>query len=366
MQTALEQTLQHLARLVACDSRNPPRSISADGSLFGYLDQQLQGFDISLQDHGQGCISMLAVRGQPRTVFNFHLDTVPANEQWSMDPLSLQLKDQRAYGLGACDTKGAAAAMLSAANRSTGPLALLFSSDEEAGNSTCIRRFLATEHGFTRAIIAEPTQTRAVCAHRGIATAEFEFSGIPGHASAARAMDDSAIHRAVEWSSSALAFVRARQNLEFENLRGLRFNIGQINGGIKPNMIAARASLILGLRTLPGQDGESLLRELADLCPATHLTGYTPRFLAPALPDAMRGQAGLGANQTLAKELGLALGPAVDFWTEAALFGQAGLDTLVYGSGDIAQAHTADEWVAVEQLATVTATYERLISHGHN
>ena len=45
MPTALEQTLQHLARLVACDSRNPPRSISADGSLFGYLGQQLQGFD---------------------------------------------------------------------------------------------------------------------------------------------------------------------------------------------------------------------------------------------------------------------------------------------------------------------------------
>ena len=366
MPTALEQTLQHLARLVACDSRNPPRSISADGSLFGYLGQQLQGFDISVQDHGQGCISMLAVRGQPRTVFNFHLDTVPANEQWSMDPLSLRLKDMRAYGLGACDIKGAAAAMLSAANRSTGPLALLFSSDEEAGNSTCIRRFLATRHGFTRAIVAEPTQALAVCAHRGIATAEFEFSGIPGHASAERAMDDSAIHRAVEWSSSALAFVRARQDLEFENLRGLRFTIGQINGGIKPNMIAARASLNLGLRTLPGQDGEGMLQDLAELCPASHLVGYTPRFLAPALPDGVRGQTGLAANQALARELGLALGPAVDFWTEAALFGQAGLDTLVYGSGDIAQAHTADEWVAVKQLATVTATYERLINHGHN
>ena len=366
MQPALEQTLQHLARLVACDSRNPPRTIAADGPLFDYLRSQLQGFDISMQDYGQGCISMLAVRGQPRTVFNFHLDTVPANEQWSMDPMLLQLKKGRAYGLGACDIKGAAAAMLSAANRSAGPLALLFSSDEEAGNSTCIRRFLATGHGYTRAVVAEPTQALAVCAHRGITTAEFEFSGIPGHASATRAIDDSAIHRAVEWSSSALAFVRARQDLEFENLRGLRFNIGQINGGIKPNMIADRTSLTLGLRTLPGQDGETLLQELADLCPAAHLAGYKPRFLAPALPDALRGQAGLSANQVLAKELGLPLGPAVDFWTEAALFGQAGLDVLVYGSGDIAQAHTADEWVAVEQLATVTATYERLISHGHN
>ena len=100
------------------------------------------------------------------------------------------------------------------------------------------------------------------------------------------------------------------------------------------------------------------------LSTAEHLADWAPRFLAPALPDTSRGQSGLEASTALANQLGLPLGPAVDFWTEAALFGQAGLDTLVYGSGDIAQAHTADEWVALEQLATVTTTYERLISHG--
>jgi acetylornithine deacetylase len=76
-------------------------------------------------------------------------------------------------------------------------------------------------------------------------------------------------------------------------------------------------------------------------------------------------RSGLAASQALAQRLDLPVGPAVDFWTEAALFGQAGLHTLVYGSGDIAQAHTADEWVSLEQLAIVTTTYERLISHGH-
>lgn len=364
MDASLQSTLQHLSRLVACDSRNPPRDITGDGPLFGYLRAQLPGFRFSEQDHGDGCISLLALRGETDTLFNFHVDTVPANQQWTMNPLELQVKDGRAYGLGACDIKGASAAMLSAVNRCQGSVALLFSSDEEAGSSTCIRRFLETDHGYTRAIIAEPTGAMAVCAHRGIATAGLTFRGIPGHASAARALEDSAVHRAIQWSAAALEFIRSRQQTRFENLEGLRFNIGQISGGIKPNMIAAEATLAMGLRTLPGQDGQALLEELLALSPAEHLADWAPRFLAPALPDAHRGQAGAKASAALAKDLGLPIGPAVDFWTEAALFGQAGLDTIVYGSGDIAQAHTADEWVALEQLATLTTTYERLISHG--
>lgn len=364
MQALLDTTLRHLERLVACDSRNPPRALRADGDLFGYLRAQLAGFDISVRDHGDGCISMLALRGRPSTLFNFHLDTVPANEQWSFDPLSLQLREGRAWGLGACDIKGAAAAMLSAAAASDGPLALLFSSDEEAGSSTCIRQFLAEQHGFSRAVIAEPTGARAVCAHRGIATARLVFRGVPGHASAERALADSAVHRAVQWGNAALEAVRRRQQERFENLAGLRFNIGRIEGGIKPNMIAGSAELLVGMRTLPGQDGQALMAQLAGMAPAGHLQDWELRFLAPALPDAARAHQGLADSQRLAASLGLPPGPAVDYWTEAALFAEAGLDAIVYGSGDIDQAHTADEWVSLEQLDTVANTYKRLIDNG--
>jgi len=360
----LSETLQHLERLVACDSRNPPRDIQADGALFGYLRSRLPGFAISIADHGEGCVSMLASRGQPATLFNFHLDTVPANEQWNMDPLRMQVRDKRAWGLGVCDIKGAAAAMLAAAGATQGPLALLFSSDEEAGSSTCVRRFLASEHGFRQAIVAEPTQAQAVCAHRGIATARLVFSGKPGHASAGRALDDSAIHRAMEWGAGALAEVRGRQLESFENLKGIRFNVGRVEGGIKPNMIAERAEVLIGIRTLPGQDGRRLLEELVQLGSGRATAEWEVRFLAPALPDARRAQEGLQASRRLASRLHLPSGPAVDFWTEAALFAEAGLDAIVYGSGDIAQAHTADEWVALEQLATVGTTYKRLIDNG--
>jgi acetylornithine deacetylase len=67
------------------------------------------------------------------------------------------------------------------------------------------------------------------------------------------------------------------------------------------------------------------------------------------------------AARDLADELDLPVGNAVDFWTEASLFSRAGLTALVYGPGDIAQAHGADEWVALEQLLRYATTIERIL-----
>ena len=63
----------------------------------------------------------------------------------------------------------------------------------------------------------------------------------------------------------------------------------------------------------------------------------------------------------LADELQVPIGNAVDFWTEASLFSQAGLTAFVYGPGDIAQAHTADEWVALEQLQRYADAVTRIL-----
>jgi acetylornithine deacetylase len=72
-------------------------------------------------------------------------------------------------------------------------------------------------------------------------------------------------------------------------------------------------------------------------------------------------RSGCGAT-ALAADLGLPVGEPVDFWTEAALFSEAGLDAIVFGPGDIAQAHTAGEWVSLADLAAALAAYERILS----
>lgn len=354
------KTLEHLEALVGFDTRNPPRAISDDG-IFDYLRRYLPGFDCHSQDHGDGCVSLLAKRGSTDTVFNFHVDTVPAADGWRDDPLRLRVTAGRAYGLGACDIKGAAACMLTAAACSEGSVALLFTSDEEAGNSRCVRQFLTQDHGFANAIIAEPTGAKAVTAHRGIATGSIRFSGVAGHAASSRALEENAIHRAMRWGARALEFAEQRQRDRYGGLEGIRLNIGTISGGVKPNVIAADATVRFGTRTLPGQDGHRLLTQLHQLAPAAHIASWQEGFVGPALPapGADREKAG----RELAERSGLTIAEPVDFWTEASLFSAAGLGAIVFGPGNIEQAHCANEWVALDQLDAVTQHYIRLIDH---
>jgi acetylornithine deacetylase len=382
--------------LVGFDTRNPPRAIGTDG-IFEYLRAQLPGFDMELSDHGAGAVSLFARRGQPKLLFNVHLDTVPDSLQWSASPFELRVTTDRAIGLGACDIKGAAAALLAAANVSKGDMALLFTTDEEGTDPRCVRAFLdsnpsssgrrwhaAPDEGsrtvvggddfeplppascpmaqasFEAVIVAEPTRCQAVLAHRGIQSVRVRFEGRAGHASAVQKPTDSALHQAVRWSAAALDFAESQSNETFSDMRGMRFNIGRIEGGIKANVIAPEAELRFGMRPLPSIDMDRLLerlRALAEPGPAV----FEETFRGPPLPaHAAAAESHLHTARSLANALEIPVGEAVDFWTEAALFSQAGCTTLVYGPGDIAQAHSADEWVAPDQLETAARTYLRI------
>ncbi|QDH70410.1 acetylornithine deacetylase [Marilutibacter alkalisoli] len=359
----LSKTLKHLEALVSFDTRNPPREIGT-GGIFDYLREQLPGFEVRVTDHGAGAVSMLAVRGNPKRLFNVHLDTVPSSEAWSADPHVLRVEGDRAIGLGACDIKGAAAGLVTAASMTTGDAAFLFSTDEEANDARCIAGFLGTDHGFDEAIIAEPTRCEAVLAHRGISAVRMAFKGQAGHASAENALSLSALHNAMRWGVSALDHVEAQKHLRFGGLTGLRFNIGKVEGGIKANMIAPSAEVRFGFRPLPSQDIDALHASLRDMANPDALAEYEETFRGPSLPsgDVSRAEERRLAARDLADELGLPIGNAVDFWTEASLFSAAGMTAFVYGPGDIAQAHTADEWVELQQLQRYTESIVRILN----
>ncbi|MCE7032829.1 acetylornithine deacetylase [Lysobacter sp. GX 14042] len=359
----LEDVLGHLEALVGFDTRNPPRLIGT-GGIFDYLRAQLPGFRIEVTDHGDGAVSLLAVRGNPRRVFNVHLDTVPDSPAWTADPHRLRVAGGRATGLGACDIKGAAAGLLAAAARTTGDAAFLFSTDEEANDARCIRAFLAGDHGFDEAIIAEPTACEAVLAHRGISSVLMRFTGNAGHASGADAMRASALHQAMRWGSRALDLVEGEAQQRFGGLAGLRFNIGRVEGGIKANMIAPDAEVRFGFRPLPSMSVDGLHGRLRGLAPDAAVGHYEETFRGPPLPagDVADAEARRLQARDLADELGLPVGNAVDFWTEASLFSAAGLTALVYGPGDIAQAHAADEWVELDQLQRYAESVAGILS----
>lgn len=364
--TLLDDTLAHLRVLVGYDTRNPPRAIGTEG-LFDYLRAQLHGFDCTLTAHGAGAISLLAVRGSPRMLFNAHLDTVPDSPQWSADPFELRVDGARAVGLGACDIKGAAAALLAVANAGDGGLALLFTTDEEGSDPRCVKNFLSQgPRAFRAVIVAEPTRCEAVLAHRGLQSVRVRFAGRAGHASGEQQPGDNAIHQAVRWGAAALDFAVMQSHQRFGGLTGLRFNIGRIEGGIKPNVIAPSAELRASMRPLPAMNADDLLETLrgfGDPAPAC----IEETFRGAPLPagDTAAAEARRLAARDLADALHIPIGNAVDFWTEAALFSQAGCTAFAYGPGDIAQAHSADEWVALDQLRRYAETIHRIVESGH-
>ena len=361
MNEVLGRTLALLRTLVACDTRNPPRTIDATHPIVRALREPLvaQGFSVGVSDLGKGSVNIFATRGKPQVLFNFHVDTVPDAANWTGSPFELQIAadSARAIGLGACDIKGAAAAMIAAAERAPGACALLFSTDEEAGNDECVHAFIAKKADtniFRGVVVAEPTENRATVAHRGTVSCEASFHGVSGHGSHPRALQESALHHLLRWGGRALELASELESNEVGNMTGVRFNLGVASGGTKANMIADKASCRFGLRPRPGEEPDELVQKFAKLdgSGATFARG----FRGAPLPPPNREPA-----LALAETLALPLGPSVDFWTEAPLFAEAGFPALVYGPGSIAQAHTKDEWVALAQLEEASLTYERLL-----
>jgi acetylornithine deacetylase len=351
--------LEHLSRLVACDTQNPPRRISGDSDIFRYCSEVVgSGFNTGAWDHGDGHVSWFAVRGRPSVLFNVHLDTVPCAEGWDTDPLELAVSDGKAYGRGACDIKGAAAALLTLAEQGAENLALLFTSDEEGAGGCCVENFLGTGEAeqFSQVIVAEPTGCQAVLGHRGFLSVKTRFSGEPGHSSEARALQENANHQMARWAAAALAVAESKKTAPDDP--GTCMNIGIVDGGSKSNVIAGGAFIHWSARLQPGESNDRFLAEIQKCASPQDNVAWEVPFKGEPLPAG-------GQNDSAAREfcgrLGLPQGDPVDFWTEASLFSAAGLPAMVLGPGNIAQAHAANEWVSLDQLNRAMELYAGVI-----
>jgi acetylornithine deacetylase len=329
----------------------------AGSPVFAWLRDTLgPDFNVEITDHGLGRISFLAVRGTPSLLFNVHIDTVPVVEGSRYPALEMTLDGDRVYGRGVCDIKGAAACLLEVAEHSDGPMALLFTTDEEGASGCCVEEFAASQKckAFTQVVVAEPTDCLAVLSHRGYLSVKGQFSGIPGHSSEPRALTDNALHKLSAWVSAA---VEKAAELDRQGLRPC-FNVGEIHGGIKSNVIADQARLHWSARLSPGQSNDEFLELMSSLDSSQSAQWHVP-FSGPPLPT---GGMKMDKAERFVKEHGIKAGKAVDFWTEASLFAAAGVPAVVLGPGSIAQAHVRDEWVSLDQLETALGIYMKLVS----
>ncbi len=355
-----QSVLGHLSKLVAFDTQNPPRSISAEDEIFSFCAKLVgKAFDVQTWDHGDGHVSWLAVRGQPKILFNVHLDTVPVGEGWSNDPHQLVVRDGRAYGRGSCDIKGAAAVLLEIAAQAPDHMAILFTTDEEGAGGCCVSRFIdaGLVEPFSQVVVAEPTLCQPVLGHRGFLSVKARFHGIPGHSSEARALDDSATHNMASWAAAALQLARQKKSEQADP--GTCLNIGIMNGGTKSNVIAGEAFVHWSARLKPGDSNEQFLDEIKACTHEHDRVDWDVPFAGEPLPASGMNSEAAGHFCTQQQ-----LSPAadVDFWTEASLFSAAGKPALVLGPGNIAQAHQTDEWVALSQLDLALSLYGKLVT----
>jgi len=356
----LTGVLSYLEKLIGFDTQNPPRSLDGDSPIFSWIREVLgTQFEIELTDHGLGRVSFLALRGKPEFLFNVHLDTVPVIKGSRFPALEMSRVGNRVYGRGSCDIKGAAACLLEVAASTDEPMAILFTTDEEGASGICVNEFVRSEQcgAFSQVVVAEPTDCQAILSHRGYLSVKGQFSGVSGHSSEPRALTDNALHKLCNWVAMAVA---AAGQLETEGRRPC-FNVGEVHGGIKSNVIADEARLHWSARLVPGESNDEFLDLMKGLAGNDPVSWEVP-FSGPPLPTDGRD---ISEAKAFAESHGLESGPAVNFWTEASLFAQAGYPAIVLGPGNIAQAHVVDEWVSLEQLERALVIYTKMV-RGHD
>ncbi|HTM19314.1 MAG TPA: M20/M25/M40 family metallo-hydrolase [Kofleriaceae bacterium] len=288
--------------------------------------------------------------GRPRLLLNAHVDTVPAQAGWRGDPFTAVDDGARITGLGAADTKGAIAAALCALERARPDgIALLFSGDEEKGGS-CVRAFLASPRaaGIERALVCEPTSRAAGTRHRGVRCYQLDLGGPGGHSSAA----DTMVNPLALLARAAAAIDdlgRRHRGQGPADMPGLQLNIARLDGGVAFNVVPDRAQLILSVRPPPGFAVAALDAEVDAVAHALDPAIVVTRPIQHA-PFATRD------DQPFRALLGGHVGGFVplQFWTEAAVLAEAGIDAVVVGPGDISQAHAAGETVTHADLAWAT------------
>lgn len=313
-----------------------------------------------------------------RIVFEAHLDTV-STAGMSIPPWEPEIRDGRMYGRGACDTKGGMAAMMHAlANLSEEavppPCDVLFAAtiDEEYSyrGVVALCESLPPEAQPLRAdaaIVAEPTDLRAVIASKGLVRWKIETIGRAAH-SAKPHLGVNAIEAMARVVAALEADTREMATRTHPLLGAATCNVGVIRGGVQINFVPDRCEIEIDRRLLPGETPESALVHYQTL--VDELTGQDPELKVvmhePMLTDVpLETDADCQAVRTMRQVLetiGLDDTPlGVPFCSDASKFGARGIPSIILGPGSIDQAHAAVEYVDVYQVEQAAEVYRRFM-----
>ena len=371
----MTDALEYARSLVAV----PSVSVNSNAAVSDVVEQHLRalGFQIERQEFldpfGVPKVNVIGRKGpgQGGVAYFSHTDVVPA-ETWSITehgPFEPTVRDNRLYGRGSCDMKGSIAAMLAAVSRIRdeelhAPIYVVCTADEEVGfhgakrvaeTSVFYREMVASQ---SRAIIGEPTELEVVYAHKGI----YGFRAIARGRAAHSSTRDG-----VNANLAMIPFLTEMKAIHDETLTDsawlndefdppwISWNIGINDHNHAVNITAPRSVCTVYFRPMPGQAADGLVRRAEAVakrcgldftweCRGLPLYGDpSSEFVRETLLIAERDKA-----------------RTVGYGTDGVCFTEL-KQIIVLGPGSIQQAHTDDEWISLDQLASGTEVYERML-----
>ena len=352
-----------LKDLVGIHSVNPSLTPQGQGEaeLGAYVARALEelGLEVTLHEIEPGRVNVVGILkgsgGGRSLLLNAHLDTVGV-EGMTIDPFGAEIRDGRLYGRGAQDMKASLAAMMAVAKAFVdagitlgGDLLITAVADEEyasIGTEALVRQVQADA-----AIVTEPTDLQVCRAHRGFIWYDVETIG--------RAAHGSRFAEGIDANMRMGRFLGQLEILEQELLQREghplagppSLHAARLRGGQEVSIYAASCLLQIERRTVPGETQDQATAELQGIIDRLSVADAT--FKATVVPTFRRDPFEIGADADIVKILDQALQDRLGvqsahigqtFWTDAALFAKAGIETVLLGPKGYGL-HSAEEWV---------------------
>jgi len=301
-------------------------------------------------------------------ILSGHTDVVPVSKGWSTDPFKATIKNEKLYGRGSCDMKGFLACLLAYAPTFSNSnidrdLHFSFTFDEETacqGAPLLIKELKKRNIKDAICVVGEPTNMKIIDAHKGCYEYTTHFYGLAGHGS----QPDKGVN-AVEYASKFIQkLLEIREFLKKNPPKNSIFNppyttlqIGGISGGIARNVIADKCNVDWELRPVVKKDGEFVNDEIEKFLEDKLLPEMRKIYPNSKIEKEIIGEiAGFNreekseACELVSSITGDNSRNVVSFGTEAGLFQEIGISTVVCGPGSIEQAHKIDEFIELNEI----------------
>lgn len=359
---------QYLDKIISIDTQVYNPTLEA----VNWVKSVLEGFGAEVNlifNTDKTRASLMATVGdksRPGIVFSGHLDTVPADESFYKQTAFKVLKEgDRFYGRGVCDMKGSIACFLAAVPEiiKSGKTAHLVLTHDEEGIFKAINQLVSTPEivSFLQAqktvVVMEPSNMEPVVAHKGTRLFEVSVTGKSGHSSTPSICID-AIDAAVKSYNHVIGSFR-RLSEKYGPSEGFiepysTVTVGKFHGGEAINTVSADACYTILSRENPGNDFENFFDTVWHDFQTPAKISMEQKLYAYAF----KSTCDKSFIQSLNKHSQI-----VNFGTEAGFFEKIGVPTVVCGPGNIAQAHTKDEFILIKQLDHWTHKIAEIVNY---